>query len=61
MRVLAKEGTQCPREEDFRKYIADTGEPAEVPNTVYYRRCVADGSLRHMPPVKTPVKKKEEK
>lgn len=33
----------CPKEENPREYIAD--QPVEVPDTPYYRRLLADGSL----------------
>lgn len=44
MKVVATKGMKCPREENPRKYITDS-EPAEVPDSGYYRRLVADGSL----------------
>ncbi len=44
MRVVAAQGQKCPREENPRAYITDD-VPADVPETSYYRRLVADGSL----------------
>lgn len=32
-------------EENPITYIPDSGEPVEVPNTMYYRRLVCEGSL----------------
>lgn len=45
MKVLSAPGTGCPREDDPRKHIPDSGEPVDVPNTMYYRRLVTEGSL----------------
>jgi hypothetical protein len=36
-------------ENNPREYITDA-EPVEVPDTAYYRRLVADGSLAEIPP-----------
>ena len=44
MKVIAAQGTQCPKEGKPREYITDS-EPVDVPETVYYNRLVADGSL----------------
>ncbi len=48
MRVRAKEGTRCPKEGKPREYIDDE-RPQEVPDTVYYRRLLAEGSLIQEP------------
>ncbi len=45
MKVLSAPGTRCPREEDPQTYIPDTGDAIDVPDTMYYRRLVSDGSL----------------
>jgi hypothetical protein len=42
--VLAREGCTCPRENGGRK-ITDT-TPVTVPETLFYTRLIADGSLR---------------
>jgi hypothetical protein len=44
MNVTASKGLNCPREGNPREYITDA-VPAEVPDTLYYRRLIADGSL----------------
>lgn len=44
MKVIAKEGTQCPKEGKPREYLTDS-EAVEVPETAYYKRLVDDGSL----------------
>jgi hypothetical protein len=44
MKVQAAQGLQCPMEGNPRKYITDR-EAVEVPETAYYRRLMADGSL----------------
>jgi hypothetical protein len=44
MNVIAKKGTQCPKEGRPREYITDS-IPVEVPGSTYYRRLVNDGSL----------------
>jgi hypothetical protein len=44
MLVKAMQGMQCPREGKPREYITDSQE-VEVPDTVYYLKLVADGSL----------------
>lgn len=48
MKVLSAPGTQCPREEDPTSYVPDSGDPVDVPDTMYYRRLVNDGSLIRM-------------
>ena len=40
--VKAAPGLKVPTEEDARKYITDA---AQVPDTAYYRRRLADGDL----------------
>ena len=44
MRVMAAPGTKCPKEGKPREYITDS-TAEEVPDSTYYRRLVADGSL----------------
>jgi len=44
MLVVAKEGTRCPKEGNPREYVTDD-KPVEVPDTAYYRRLAAEGSL----------------
>ena len=44
MKVIAKKGCKCPMERKPRQYITDA-DPVNVPDTTYYRRLVADGSL----------------
>jgi hypothetical protein len=44
MNVIAKKGTQCPKEGKPREYITDS-IPVEVPESTYYRRLIRDGSL----------------
>ncbi len=44
MQVSAVPGTHCPKEGKPRLYITDN-VPEEVPDSAYYRRLVADGSL----------------
>jgi hypothetical protein len=62
--VIAKSGQSCPKELS-REVISDS-VPVPVPNTSYYRRLVAEGSLIPVPdnatksPVRT-VNKKEKK
>lgn len=48
MRVMAAPGTKCPQEGRPRKYIMDA-EPVDVPDSAYYKRLVADGSLLTAP------------
>ena len=44
LKVTAAPGIRCPMEGRPREYITDTAV-AEVPDTAYYRRLLADGSL----------------
>lgn len=44
MKVVSKPGTMTPKEGKYREYITDK-DPVEVPETAYYMRLVADGSL----------------
>lgn len=44
LKVVAKEGTRCPREDNPRKYISDS-LPVDVTLTPFYRACLRDGSL----------------
>lgn len=44
MKVVAAKGLKCPREENPREYITDS-EQVEVPESGYYLRLIADGSL----------------
>ena len=44
LRVIAKSGCACPRE-DPRSGVIKDDAAVEVPNTAYYRRRIADGSL----------------
>ena len=50
MQVIAAKGIQVPKEDKPRDYITDS-QSVEVPDTVYYRRRIADGDL-----LPTPVK-----
>jgi hypothetical protein len=43
--VIAYPGLPCPKEENPRDYITDS-YPMPVPNTMYYRRRIAEGSLK---------------
>ena len=43
MEVTAKQGTRCPKEGKPREYIGES--PETVPDTTYYRRLIAEGSL----------------
>lgn len=47
MRVKTPPGVRCPKDGEPRSYITDAG--ADVPDTPYYRRLVADGSLLPAP------------
>ena len=47
--VKANPGEICPREEDPRTYITDSAKGAEVEDSAYYRRLLADGSLVLVP------------
>jgi hypothetical protein len=44
MRVVAKQGRLCPRQDPRDPPINDR-EPVDVPETTYYRRRIVDGSL----------------
>jgi len=44
MKVSAAKGLKCPMEGKPRAYITDA-EACEIPETAYYRRLIADGSL----------------
>lgn len=44
LKVTAAPGTRCPMEGRPREYITDSAA-AGVPDTTYYRRLLADGSL----------------
>ena len=58
MIVKAAAGLKCPMEGTTRKYITDDAGGTDVPDTAYYRRMVADGSLEKV--VKAaPAKQKE--
>ncbi|BAV74111.1 hypothetical cytosolic protein [Pseudomonas chlororaphis subsp. aurantiaca] len=46
MQVIAAPGHQVPKQDDPHTYIGDT-EPADVPDTSYYRRRIAAGELLH--------------
>ena len=58
MKVTAAPGTQCPMEEKPRSYITDT-EAMDVPETAYYLRLIADGSLIPVPEAAQKAKKGE--
>lgn len=44
IKVISQKGTKCPKENKPRQYITDI-VPVEVPNSIYYRRLISDGSL----------------
>jgi hypothetical protein len=48
MKVQAAPGTKCPMETNPRSYLTDA-EPIDVPESPYYRRLIADGSLVEPP------------
>lgn len=48
MKVIAPPGLKCPMEGRPRDYITDE-VPVTVPETAYYLRLVADGSLSVVP------------
>jgi len=52
MKVIAAQGLKCPMERNPRQYITD-GETVEVPETSYYKRLIADGSLLIAPRAKS--------
>lgn len=45
LRVKAAAGQRCPLEHKPREYINDNPAGAEVADSAYYRRLIADGSL----------------
>ncbi len=49
MLVTTLPGQICPKEGKYRDYIIDT-DPSDVPDTEYYRRLLADGSLVEVTP-----------
>jgi hypothetical protein len=49
IRVIAAAGMRCPMEGRPREYITD-GEAVEVPESAYYLRLIADGSLMRAAP-----------
>jgi hypothetical protein len=61
MLVQSKPGTRCPKEGKPREYIGDN-IPTEAPDSAYYRRLVADGSLIKVPaviPVQTGIQEEK--
>jgi hypothetical protein len=44
MKVTAAKGSKCPKEGNPREYITDDNA-VDVPDTAYYKRLIADGSL----------------
>ena len=48
MLVKAAPGTKCPKEGNPKQYITDS-VAIEVPQTIYYRRRIADNSLIPVP------------
>lgn len=44
MKVIAANGSKCPKEGNPREYITDS-EAVDVPETAYYKRLIKDGSL----------------
>jgi hypothetical protein len=51
MFVMSAPGTRCPKESNPREYITDQKPGEEVPDSAYYIRLVADGSLIPAAPV----------
>lgn len=51
MKVRAATGLQCPMEAQPRVFITDDAKGVEVPDSSYYRRLIADGSLEEVAPV----------
>jgi hypothetical protein len=51
MNVIAAKGLKCPKENKPREYITDS-TPVDVPESHYYLRLVADGSLVLAPAAK---------
>lgn len=60
MLVQAKPGTRCPKEGKPREYISDV-KAEDMPDTAYYRRLVAEGSLLVVKAEKKTVKREEGK
>jgi hypothetical protein len=60
MLVQAKPGTRCPKEGKPREYISDV-KAEDMPDTAYYRRLVAEGSLLRAKAEKKTVKREEGK
>jgi len=58
MKVIAAPGTQCPMEDKPKTYITDA-ETVDVPETAYYLRLIADGSLVLTPGAAQKAKKGE--
>lgn len=54
-RVIAAPGLRVPREDNPRTYIEAT--PADVPDSTYYRRRLANGELLVAEPVAAPADK----
>lgn len=50
MLVKSVSDSRCPKEGNPREYITDQ-TPEEVPDSAYYLRLVADGSLKVIPDV----------
>lgn len=48
MHVKAAPGLMCPKEDRPREYISDEEAGVEVPDSTYYRRLIADGSLHEI-------------
>ncbi|HDR9026862.1 TPA: hypothetical protein QDB14_001031 [Burkholderia vietnamiensis] len=44
MKVIARKGLRVPMESGMRRYVTDSAV-VDVPNTVYYRRRIAEGDL----------------
>jgi hypothetical protein len=53
MWVVSAPGTRCPKEGKPREYITEVAQ--DVPETSYYRRLVADGSLCKAAPQASPA------
>ncbi len=48
IKVIAKQGTQCPKEGNHREYITDA-VAEDVPVSIYYLRLINDGSILRVP------------
>jgi hypothetical protein len=57
MKVHAAPGRKCPMADNPRKYITDDAGGTDVPDTAYYRRLIADGSLVAAVPAPKPKAK----